>query len=74
VTCALEADPLCGHNDHMTSEETKWQRVELEWERIMRDLRKKVIHDMAHDGTLSDRDIEFCRIVLTQTASKGQGG
>jgi hypothetical protein len=67
---SLEADPLLDHNDNMTSEETKWQRVEQEWERIMRDLRKKAIHDLVHDGTLSDRDTEFYRIVLTQTGSK----
>jgi hypothetical protein len=54
----------------MTSEETKWQRVDQEWERLMRNLRKKAIHDLAHDGSLSGRDTEFYRIVLTQTGSE----
>jgi hypothetical protein len=45
--------------------------VEQEWERVMRDLRKKAIHSLAQDGTLSELDMEFYRIVLTQTENKG---
>lgn len=67
----LEPDPLRRQNGDMTSEEIKWQRVEQEWKRIMRDLRKKAIDGLARDGTLSDQDMEFYRIVLTQTGNKG---
>jgi len=51
----------------MTSEETKWRRVEHEWERVMRSLRKKAIEGLTNDGTLSGQDVEFYRIVLRQT-------
>jgi len=54
----------------MTSEQIKWQKVEQEWERIMRDLRKKAICGLSQAGSLSDLDIEFYRIVLTQTEEK----
>lgn len=67
----LEPDPLRRQNGDMTSEEIKWQRVEQEWERIMRDLRKKATDGLAQDGNLSDLDMEFYRIVLAQTENKG---
>ena len=67
----LEPDPLRRQNGDMTSEEIKWQRVEQEWERIMRDLRKKATDGLAQDGNLSDLDMEFYRIVLAQPENKG---
>jgi hypothetical protein len=51
----------------MTSEEVKWQSVDKEWERILRDFRRRALHGLAQDGTLSELDTEFYRIVLTLT-------
>jgi hypothetical protein len=56
----------------MTSEESKWEGIGQEWERIMRDLRKKAIHGLTNDETLNELDMEFYRIVLTQTGDKGR--
>jgi hypothetical protein len=57
----------------MTSEEIKWQRVGQEWDRIMRDLRKKALHGLAEDAGLSQLDKEFYGLVLTQAENKGWG-
>jgi histone deacetylase complex regulatory component SIN3 len=51
----------------MTSEDTKWRRVDQEWERVMRRLRKKAIQESANDGALSEKDADFYRIVLRLT-------
>jgi hypothetical protein len=63
----LESSSQRDQNSEMTSEDTKWQRVEQEWERVMRGFRKKAIQGLANDGILSDQDVEFHRIVLRLT-------
>jgi hypothetical protein len=44
-----------------------WRGVDKEWERIMRDLRKKAIQGLADDKVLRDLDADFYRIVLRLT-------
>jgi hypothetical protein len=63
----LEWVCLGDHTNDMTSEDTRWRRVDQEWERVMQQLRKKATQELAHNRSLSEQDVDFYRIVVRLT-------